>query len=129
MDGELKHGLTPGGLTTTPGFLGVADGHKDELEGSIVVGQGAFSLEDFSKMSIESLDGIRGIDGPADFFGEGQEGTDFGPAGAPGGSDHGEAPSPFGVESIERLLCIGDGGSDIYFSEVGTNRLSIFPGH
>ena len=87
----------------------------------------AFSEQD-SELGIESLDGIGGVDDPADLFREAEERDDLAPRPAPALADGGVALAPFaGFEGGERLL--GSLGIDVAVNALhGTRqRLAELP--
>ena len=97
-DGELVHGLLPVLCCPPPVGRDVAQSQPDQLGGRIVTREMPSRLDDLAQPGVDALDGVGGIDHPADGWWKREERNDPIP-GPPPGRGHGReflAPRPLG---------------------------------
>ena len=112
-----------------PFLLDIHQGQVDRLLGRLVVGKLDLGLDIFSDTSVDVLDGIGGIDDPADFQGEGKVAGQIFPIVAPGQDGMLVLGLPLAGKAFQgmfgRLLVRGS----VDILEIGAKFLAILPYH
>ena len=87
------------------GGADVADGEVKDFEDGVIGGEMSFRFRDFAELVVEALDGVRGVNDPADLGRELEERDELFPAVTPRFHHGRVAVAPLDLERVQRVSC------------------------